>query len=171
MSACTAGGAPDPDNPVTFSYENVSRAYTQGFEVNGRFRLPVRATYLDLAYMLLDARDQTRNRPLEARSRHRVNAQLSTKYRPWNLEATVRGSWVSGRPYYLGTDGGMVNVIGLEEREVWAPSYFDLEAQVTYKLRGGFDVFVNGYNLLNAGDQQFNPRPPRGVLGGVQWEY
>ncbi|WNG56238.1 TonB-dependent receptor [Archangium gephyra] len=169
----TAGGTPDPDNPVTFSYENVARAYTQGFEVNGRFKLPIRATYLDLAYMLLDAKDQTRNRPLEARSRHRVNAQLSTRYRPWNLEATVRGSWVSRRPYYLGTDGGgMVNVIGLgEEREVWAPAYFDLEAHVTYKVRGGFDVFINAYNLLNVGDQQFNPRPPRGVLGGVQWEY
>jgi outer membrane receptor for ferrienterochelin and colicins len=66
----------------------------------------------------------------------------------------------------------MVNVIGLgEEREVWAPAYFDLEAHVTYRVRGGFDVFINAYNLLNAGDQQFNPRPPRGVLGGVQWEY
>jgi outer membrane receptor for ferrienterochelin and colicins len=32
-------------------------------------------------------------------------------------------------------------------------------------------VFVSGYNLLNAGDPRFNPRPPRGVLGGVQWEY
>ena len=25
--------------------------------------------------------------------------------------------------------------------------------------------------LINAGDPRFNPRPPRGVLGGVQWEY
>jgi len=32
-------------------------------------------------------------------------------------------------------------------------------------------VFVNGYNLLNSGDAQFMPRPPRGVLGGVQVEY
>jgi outer membrane receptor for ferrienterochelin and colicins len=65
----------------------------------------------------------------------------------------------------------MANVLGYEDEEVWAPSYFDLEASVTYKLRGRFEVFVTGYNLLNVGDQQFNPRPPRGVLGGVQWEY
>jgi outer membrane receptor for ferrienterochelin and colicins len=66
----------------------------------------------------------------------------------------------------------MANVLGFgEEREVLTPSSFDLEAQVSHKLRGGFEVFVNGYNLLNAGDQQFNPRPPRGVLGGIQWEY
>jgi outer membrane receptor for ferrienterochelin and colicins len=168
----TAAGAPDPDNPVTYNYENVAAAYTQGVELNGRFRLPVRSTYLDLGYMLLDAKDLTRDRPLEGRSRHRVNAQLSTRYRPLNLEAVVRGSWVSGRPYYLGSDGGMANVLGFGDEElVRTPSYFDLEAQVTYRLQRGFEVFVNGYNLLNAGDQQFNPRPPRGVLGGVQWEY
>jgi outer membrane receptor for ferrienterochelin and colicins len=169
----TASGMPNPDDPVTYHYENVARAYTQGVELNGRFRLPVRATYLDLGYMFLDAQDQTRDRPLEGRSRHRVNAQLSTRVRPLNLEATVRGSWVGGRPYYLGQGGGgITNVLGFgEEQRVWAPSYFDLEAQVSYRLGGGFEVFVNGYNLLNAGDQQFNPRPPRGVLGGVQWEY
>ncbi|WP_158501769.1 TonB-dependent siderophore receptor [Vitiosangium sp. GDMCC 1.1324] len=168
----TATGEPNPDDPVTYNYENVARAYTQGFELNGRFRLPVRSTYLDLGYMFLDAKDLTRDRPLEGRSRHRVNAQLSTRYRPLDLEATVRGSWVSGRPYYLGSDGGMANVLGFgEEQRVWSPAYFDLEAKVAYRLRSGFEVFVNGYNLLNAGDQQFNPRPPRGVLGGVQWEY
>ncbi|MET0405196.1 MAG: TonB-dependent receptor, partial [Cystobacter sp.] len=168
----TATGEPNPDNPVTFNYENVARAYTQGIELNGRFRLPVRSTYLDLAYMLLDAKDVTRNRPLEGRSRHRVNAQVSTRYRPFNLEALVRGSWVSGRPYFLGVGGGFTNVLGGgEETRVNVPSYFDLEAQVNYRFKAGFEVFVNGYNLFNAGDQQFNPRPPRGVLGGVQWDY
>ena len=58
-----------------------------------------------------------------------------------------------------------------DEEEVWAPGFFDLEAQVSYRFKAGFTFFVNGYNLLNAGNQQFNPRPPRGVLGGVQWEY
>jgi outer membrane receptor for ferrienterochelin and colicins len=168
----TALGEPNPDNPVTFNYENVARAYTQGIELNGRFRLPVRSTYLDLAYMLLDAKDLTRDRPLEGRSRHRVNAQLSTRYRPLNLEAMVRGSWVSARPYFLGVGGGFANVLGAgEDTRVGVPAYFDLEAQVTWRFKAGFEFFVNGYNLFNAGDQQFNPRPPRGVLGGVQWEY
>ena len=168
----TARGVPNPDDPVTYNYENVARAYTQGVELNGRMRLPAPGTFLDVGYMLLDSKDQTRDRPLEGRSRHRVNTQLTTRYRPWNLEAVVRGSWVSGRPYFLGSDGGMANVIGLgDEEEVWAPAFFDLEAQVSYRFKAGFTFFVNGYNLLNAGNQQFNPRPPRGVLGGVQWEY
>jgi outer membrane receptor for ferrienterochelin and colicins len=168
----TAGAAPDPDVPVTFNYENVARAYTQGIELNGRARLPVRATYLDVGYTFLDAKDVTRNRPLEGRARHRANAQLSSRYRPWNLEGLVRATWVSGRPYYLGVGGGMANVLGAgEDTRVWAPAYVDLEAQVSYRFRTGIELLVNGYNLLDAGDQQFNPRPPRGVLGGIQWEY
>ena len=151
----------------------MARAYTQGVELNGRVKLPVRSTYLDLAYMFVDARDLTRDRPLEGRSRHRVNTQLTTRYRPWNLEAVVRGSWVSRRVYYLGVGGGIANVLGSgEDTATGAPAFVDLEAQVTYRFpRSGIELFVNGYNLLNAGDQQFNPRPPRGVLGGIQWDY
>ena len=168
----TASGAPNPDNPVTYNYENVAQAYTQGVELDARMRLPVPATYLDLGYTLLNAQDVTRARPLEGRSRYRVNAQLTTRVRPLRLEAVVRGSWSSSRVYFLGADGGMANVIGFgDETEVHTPAYFDLEAQVNYQVGWGFGLFVNGYNLLNAGDQQFNPRPPRGVLGGVRWEY
>jgi len=168
----TAGAPPDPDNPATFSYENVAAAYTQGVEFNGRIRLPPRSMYLDLSYMLLDAKDSTRNRPLEGRAKHRINAQLTARYRPLGLQAVLRGSWVSRRPFFLDTNGGMAHIIGYGDvQEIWAPAYFDLEAQLTYTLRSGLKIFANGYNLLNAGDHQLNPRPPRGVLGGVQWEY
>jgi len=53
---------------------------------------------------------------------------------------------------------------------VLAPGYFDLEGTLTYVFATWGRVFVNGYNLLNSGDQDFNPRPPRGVIGGVQLE-
>ncbi|HEY1087111.1 MAG TPA: TonB-dependent receptor, partial [Archangium sp.] len=62
----TANGLPNPDDPVTFGYENVTNAYTQGVELSVRSRLS-RGAYLDLSYMGLDARDLTRNRPLEGR--------------------------------------------------------------------------------------------------------
>jgi outer membrane receptor for ferrienterochelin and colicins len=52
---------------------------------------------------------------------------------------------------------------------VYADGYVDLEFTLTY-TRSFYKVFVNGYNLLNAGDQQFNPRPPRGIIGGIQLE-
>lgn len=164
----TANGVPNPDDPVTFSYENVTNAYTQGLEASIRARLS-RGAYLDLAYMGIDARDLTRNRPLEGRSPHRLNATISVKYRPVGLELVVRGTWHAARPYYSGSGLGFANVLAPgEDRTIIAPSYFDLEAQLTYVFREWLRVFVNGYNLLNAGDQDFNPRPPRGVIGGIQ---
>ncbi|HEY0880249.1 MAG TPA: TonB-dependent receptor, partial [Archangium sp.] len=166
----TANGVPNPDDPVTFTYENVTNAYTQGVELSVRSRLS-RGAYLDLSYMGLDARDLTRNRPLEGRSPHRVNANLTVKYRPVGLELAVRATWHAARPYYSGSGLGFANVLGFgEERTILAPSYFDLEAQLTYVFRNWLRVFVNGYNLFNSGDQDFNPRPPRGVIGGVQVE-
>lgn len=166
----TADGVPNPDSPVTFGYENVTNAYTQGLELSARTRLS-RGAYLDLSYMGLDARDLTRQRPLEGRSPHRLNANLTVKYRPVGLELVVRATWHSERPYYSGSGLGFANVLGLgAERTIIAPSYFDLEAQLTYVFRSWLRVFVNGYNLLNSGDQDFNPRPPRGVIGGIQVE-
>ncbi len=167
----TANGLPNPDNPTVFSYENVTDAYTQGAELSTRLKLS-KGAYLDVGYTALDARDVTRNRPLEGRSAHRLNVTATAKYRPTGLEAIVRGTLHSARPFYVGPGLGFANVLGFgEERVVWAPAYFDLEAQVTYTFRGWLKVFVNGYNLLNQGDQNFTPRPPRGVLGGVQLEY
>lgn len=165
----TASGIPNPDDPVVFTYENVANAYTQGVELTARARVS-RGTYLELAYMGLDAQDLTRRRALEGRSSHRVNLQLSSKYRPIGLDGVVRASWHSARPYYAGSGLGFANVLGFgEERVIIAPAYFDLEVQLTY-TRGYFKIFVNGYNLLNSGDKDFNPRPPRGVIGGVQLE-
>ena len=166
----SASGVPNPDSPVIFGYENVANAYTQGLEINLRSRLS-RGAYLDLSYMGLDARDLTRKRQLEGRSPHRINATLNVKYRPVGLELAVRGTYNSARPFYLGSGLGFANVLGLgEERIVWAPGYFDLEAQLTYVFRAWLKVFVNGYNLFNAGDQDYNPRPPRGIIGGIQVE-
>lgn len=167
----TANTLPNPDDPVVFGYENVTSAYTQGGEVSLRTRIS-RGTYFDVSYMGLDAKDLTRNRPLEGRSNHRVNGTLTAKYSPFGLELVVRGTYHSPRPFYIGAGFGFANVLvpGAVDPVVMAPGYFDLEAQLTYSFRGWLKVFVNGYNLLNAGDQNFNPRPPLGVIGGVTLE-
>lgn len=167
----TADGVPNPDDPVVFNYENVANAYTQGVELSARTRLS-KGAYLDLSYMGLDARDVTRNRPLEGRSNHRVNGSLTIKYRPIGLEGVVRATYHSERPFYSGSGLGFANVLGGtgEDKVIIAPGYFDLEVQVTYVFAQWGRVFVNAYNLLNSGDQDFNPRPPRGIIGGVQLE-
>ncbi len=167
----TTGGVLNPDNPAMFSYVNVANAYTQGVEVSTRVKLS-KGAYLDLGYMGLDARDVTANRALEGRSAHRVNLQATAKYRPTGLEAVIRATFNSARPYYAGSGTAFIGDLGAgDARTVWAPAYVDLEAQITYTVRSWIKVFVNGYNLLNQGDHTFTPRPPRGVLGGVQVEY
>jgi outer membrane receptor for ferrienterochelin and colicins len=165
----TASGTPNPDDPARFSYENVANAYTQGVELSARAKLS-KGAYLEASYMGIDARDLTRNRLLEGRSPHRVNLQLSAKYRPHGLEGIIRATYNAPRPFYLGSGFGFANVLGFgEDRIVYADGYVDLEFTLTY-TRSFYKVFVNGYNLLNAGDQQFNPRPPRGIIGGIQLE-
>jgi outer membrane receptor for ferrienterochelin and colicins len=167
----TASGTPNPDNPTIFTYENVAGAYTQGGEVNTRVKVSKGVSF-DLAYMGLDARDLTRNRPLEGRSSHRVNGAVNVKYRPTGLEGVVRGTWNGPRNFYVGTGLGFANVLGFgEERVVQAPGYFDLEVQITWVFKPWLKFFLNGYNLLNAGDADFNPRPPRGLLAGATLEY
>lgn len=166
----TAGGVPNPDDPVLFGYENVTNAYTQGVELNARLKLS-RGAYLDVSYMGLDARDVTRQRPLEGRSNHRVNVQLTGKYRPTGLSGALRMTWNGSRPFYSGTGLGFANVLGFEEATLIAPGFVDLEATLTWTFRSWLRVFVNGYNLLNGGNQNFDPRPPRGVIGGVALEY
>jgi outer membrane receptor for ferrienterochelin and colicins len=170
----SANGVPNPDDPVKFTYANVANAYTQGVEGSVRAKFS-KGTYLELGYTGLDAKDLTRGRQLEGRSAHKVNAQVVSKYRPVGLEGVLRATWYSPRPFYSGSGLGFANVLGYgDEHTIWAPGYFDLEATLTYTRdlwrSFGFKLFVTGYNLLNSGDANFNPRPPRGVLGGMQLE-
>jgi outer membrane receptor for ferrienterochelin and colicins len=72
----------------------------------------------------------------------------------------------------VGTGLGFANVLGFgEERTVVAPGFFDLELQLSWVFKPWLKFFLNGYNLLNAGDADFNPRPPRGLLAGATLEY
>ncbi len=156
--------APNPDNPTRYRYGNVASAYTQGLEVSGRARLS-RGTYFDLGYTWLDARDNVKHRALEGRAAHKVNASLSARYPSIGIEALVRASWNGPRPFYIDDDAN-----GVEETK-WVKGYVDLEATVSWTFRGWLRVYVNGFNLLNAGDAVYLPRPPRGVLGGIEVRY
>ncbi|MBX7101475.1 MAG: TonB-dependent receptor, partial [Myxococcaceae bacterium] len=155
---------PNPENPTLFTYRNVSRAYTQGAELQVRMRL-ARAVYFDLGYLLNDARDVEKARALEGRSAHRGTAALTARYRKLGLELTVRGTLNGARPFYVDENGD-----GLEETQ-WAKTFADLDVTAGYTFREWLRFFVTGYNLFNAGDVQYLPRPPRGVIGGVQVNY
>lgn len=156
--------APNPDKPTLFRYGNVASAYTQGFELSARARL-LKGVYLDAGYTLLDARDNVKQRRLEGRSAHKVNASLSARWRATGLEFLVRSSFNSPRPFYVDQNGDGV------EDTVWTDPYVDLEAQISWTFRDWVRVFVTGFNLLNAGDATYLPKPPRGVTGGLEVRY
>ncbi len=156
--------APNPDNPTRFRYGNVASAYTQGLEVSGRARL-ARGTYLDVGYTYLETRDNVKLRALEGRAAHKANAALSARYPSVGLEFLVRGTYFGPRPFYVDLDSD-----GVEETK-WVKGYVDLEAQVSWTFRDWLRLYVNGFNLLNAGDAVYLPRPPRGVLGGIEVRY
>jgi outer membrane receptor for ferrienterochelin and colicins len=164
----SGSGLPNPDAPATFSYENVANAYTQGVELSAHMKLS-KGTYLDVGYTGLDARDVTRNRALEGRSPHTFNASIASKYRPIGLEGVLRATYRSPRPYY-GSSAGAVNVIGDgSTATIMSPGYVDLDLQLTY-TRYFFKIFFNASNLLNSGDANYNPRPPRTLVAGLQVE-
>jgi outer membrane receptor for ferrienterochelin and colicins len=156
--------APNPDNPTRFRYGNVASAYTQGLELSARARLS-RGTYLDVGYTYLDARDNVKQRPLEGRAAHKANAALSARYPSIGLELLVRSTYNGPRPFYLDD-----NSDGVEETK-WVKGYVDLEATISWTFRDWLRLYVNGFNLTNAGDAVYLPRPPRGVLGGVEVRY
>ena len=54
---------------------------------------------------------------------------------------------------------------------MWTDPYVDLEAQISWTFRDWLRVFVTGFNLLNAGDATYLPKPPRGVTGGLEVRY
>jgi len=154
----------DPINTTRFRYGNVSSAYAQGLEAALRMRLS-RGTYFDLAYVLTDAKDNVRNAALAGRAVHKVSAQLTAKYRPTGLEAVIRATWLGPRPFYIDSDGDMV------EEQIWTRGFVNLDVQLTWRPFTWGSVFAGVTNLLNAGDATYVPQPPRRFIAGVQLEY
>ena len=155
----------DPANPVLFQYSNVNRAYTQGGEASLRMRLS-KGAYLDLGYTLTDAHDVDKNRALEGRAAHKLNAQLAVRYRPTGLELVVRATYFSPRPFYLDSNGDGVDEV------TWVRGYVNVDAQLTWHFwKDRFAVFVGIVNIANAGDATYVPQPPRAAIAGAQFTY
>ncbi|MBK7858510.1 MAG: TonB-dependent receptor [Archangiaceae bacterium] len=154
----------DPINPTRFKYGNVSSAYAQGLEASLRMRLS-RGTYVDLGYVLTDARDNVRQAALAGRAVHKVSGQLTSRYRPLGLELVVRATFIGPRPFYIDENGDGI------EQQVWTRGMVNLDAQLTWHPFGWGAIFVGGTNLLNAGDAVYVPQPPRRLTAGVQLEY
>jgi outer membrane receptor for ferrienterochelin and colicins len=149
------------DSPgLRFSYDNIARAYVQGAELGWKQKLPA-GLVLDLGYTFTFGRNADSELPLEGQAPHRVTGLLSWRYRPWGLEASVRGSFVGPRPYFTDDDDdGNLETIQ-------ASPYSTLDARVAKELFDRIRIFVAGNNLLGVGDSYYLPVPPRTFYAGL----
>lgn len=146
-----------------FIYTNLERASVRGGEVGLRQRIPGGFT-VDASYTLTDGRDRTTGEPLEGQARHRFTTQATWRFRPWGLEAWVRGALVGSRPFYPDEDGdGTVDPYKSDP-------YVSLDARVSQQLPAGFRLFVAGSNLTAAGNTTDLPILPRTFQAGLSFQ-
>lgn len=151
---------PVADGPVQrFAYVNVAAATTQGAEL--QLRVQRGGLAIDLGYAFTDAVDESVRRPLIGRARHRGTAGVTWRHARLGAEATVRAAVHGPRPFYDAPDADIR----------WTATYATLDARVAKTLRGRFDLFLGGENLLDAGHPRDLPIPPRTVYGGVSGRY
>ncbi|MCP3139016.1 TonB-dependent receptor plug domain-containing protein [Pyxidicoccus xibeiensis] len=143
-----------------FSYINVARARVRGGELGVRQRLPGRIT-AELGYTLTDGRSESSGRALEGQARHRLTAQATWRHRESGVEAWARGALVGHRPFYPDTDGDG------EANPYRASPYVTVDARLGWRLREQLQLFVIGTNLLDAGNPNDLPIPPRTFQAGL----
>ncbi|RKG99279.1 TonB-dependent receptor [Corallococcus sp. CA047B] len=150
---------------LRYSYINIARARVRGGELGVRQSLPGRVQ-VELGYTLTDGTDQDLERALEGQARHRFTAQASWRYRPWGLEALVRGALTGERPFYPDTNGD-----GVADSYRASPTV-SLDARIAWRMPAdGLQLFVVGTNLTDAGNPDDLPIPPRTVQAGVSTRF
>ncbi len=151
-----------PDSPLAYGYGNVDRATTQGGELTLRFQL-ARGLYLDAGYAFTDSRDDATGKLLPGRAQHRGTAQLSGRYRPWDVDGALRVAVQGLRPFDEENPDGI--------RRTVAPPFAVVDLRLGKPVLPWLTVFVMGNNLLNAGDALYLPIQPRNLQAGVTLSY
>ncbi|MEO0606372.1 MAG: TonB-dependent receptor, partial [Myxococcota bacterium] len=128
-----------------FGYTNVDEALSQGVEATASVS-PVDGWWsVDASVTLLDARDLTAGQALQGRAPWRTTAALRLGRPSKGPSLTTRGVLVGPRPF-----PGQV-----------APPYALVDARAQHRTSDAFGLFAGVENLLDAGDAEFLPTPPR----------
>ncbi len=135
---------------VQFGYTNVSEALSQGVEATLALH-PSKVWSADASVTLLDARDLTAGQALEGRAPWRTTAALRLGRASRGTSLTTRGVVVGPRPFT-----GQV-----------APPYALVDARAQHRPSDAVGLFAGVENLLDAGDAEFLPTPPRLVYAGL----
>lgn len=149
-------------NLTQYRYVNVSSAVTQGVEALLRFE-PFDGLTLEPGYTLNDTLDRAHNRPLEGRPLHKGTLTARYQHDAWGFGAYVRGAIHGTRPFF---DDAVTPATTVQ-----APGYTTLEARLTQRLTPQVSAFVQGSNLLDAGDPTYLPIQPLTILAGLQTRF
>lgn len=139
--------------PIRFGYANVGRARTAGGELAAtlaRGRLA-----LELGYAYTFTRDLDRGRALEGIPAQRASVAVRWRDPDEALTAVVETAVTGARPY------------ALADAMVETRARVDVRARVARRFGEALELHVGGENLLDAGDDTFDPIPPRTLYAGA----
>ena len=151
------------NSTALFSYINVAEAVTQGGEASVYADLWSGFT-LTTGYALLDTLNVQENRPLEGRSVHQITSEWYQYIEPTGTALSAKGSWNSPKTFFIDTDGDE------KEERLKSQSSTLLDARLSQDIdfrHAGFRLFVGVENILDTGDPDYLPIPPRTIYFGL----
>ncbi len=155
------------NSPTRYGYVNIAEAITQGAEF-GVEAAASHNTALLANYTLNDTLDVKNDRPLEGRSLHRASGQLNHRFPNIGTSFNIRASWDGPKSYFRDIDAD-----GTEETiETDGDTLLDARLGQELAIKGTvFQLFVGSANILNDGDSEYLPLPPRTFYAGLTGRY
>jgi outer membrane receptor for ferrienterochelin and colicins len=148
---------------MTFTYDNLSSAWTMGVESAARFRAGDWFTFQP-SYALTFGYDGENDRVLEGRARHRPTALLRLVHPDWQLSGLVRASAEIGRRFFVDDDGD-----GVEELDK-PGALVRADARIEQRIGKHAELFLGVDNIIDASDVYANLKP-RTFYGGARGRY
>ncbi len=138
------GGKGTATDPQVFVSQNISKARIQGFEIESGVEI-TKGLDLRASYTYLDAKSKTDDKPLTLRPKHKLVAQGSYQYKPWDVRLDL---WTEYIADYVMSD--------YEEK-----SYNTWHFNISKDINKNFNLCVGIDNIFNKKDSEI---PLNGVF-------
>lgn len=142
-----------------FTYANIARARTTGFDLSSRFILS-QSFQFTLGYTLTKADNLTEKRALSGVALHRGVGTIQYLYKPLQFKVNSSIVLCGMRPFYVSNSDGQT------EDKIEADSYVTWDIRIAKQIHK-IELFLQGENLLKAGDHDLLPIQPQTFLGGL----
>ncbi len=150
-----------------FEYQNISSAYTQGFDVETQVNIDVSSTdrfTSTVGYAYLRGADKETGLPLLNRSTHGATFKLAYLHSKSGFQADLRGRYASRWGFF--DDGDKIL-----EPEEFAPSYWIWNIRVSKTLFKMFNASMGCNNIFDFKIPTFYTFTGRSFYGGLSLSY